>query len=101
MADVPLCSEAFFAKMLEFAEPAAGDRWPSDHPGSGKPKDGAWLITESKMWKAAVKLRGLPAAQSELPNVGSRHETALEVSEFLQECIVLCKSDSGSLHVFV
>lgn len=101
MAGVPLCSEDFFSRMLEFAQPAAGDRWPSNHPGCGRPKDGAWLLTESELWKAAVKLRGLPAAQFDLPLVGSRHETALEVSEFLHESIVLCKSDSGSVHIFV
>merc|ERR1711957_644485 len=96
-----LVDTVFQDRFRQFSKHDKGNRWPHGYPGSGKPKDGAWLFNERGLQDVAVKLRGLPASSKEWPACGTRHETALEVAEFLREGIIICRSDSGSIHVLL
>lgn len=97
--------DEFRRKFLEFAEHTEDDRWPVDHDdidARGLPKDGGFLILPSGMpAKCATKIIGLPVAPRQWPGHGTRHETALSLSSFLNEAIVFIRSSSGQVHVLL
>jgi len=96
-------SEDFKRGFLEFTEHTSNDRWPHDYRDErarGLPKDGAVLLEHTgQPWMCAVKLRGIPVTEFEWPGFGTRHETALEVTCFLERVVTFVRSDAGSVHV--
>lgn len=96
-----LYSRVFADLFQQFSEHTADDCWPQSHPGAGKRKDGFWLFNEHGLKDVAVILRGLPASLNVWPDHGARHTTALEVAEFLKKGIIICRSESGSVHLLL
>lgn len=108
MGQLSSCSDDFGKLLIEFAEHAAGDRWPLDHQdpeARGVPKDGAVLVHLTTVacantmvggmkTKAAAKILGL-TAPCQWPNTGNRHETAGAAAAFLEHAVIFVRS-SGS-----
>jgi len=96
----------FEKRFLEFTEHTETDRWPEEHSEPelrGKPKDGiAVLLSPSGFRvKCAVRLEGLPLSLKTWSQRGMRHMTALAVTDFLLQSMVIVRSCVGQVHVLV
>lgn len=97
-----ISDESFVEAFRAFTLHSGDDRWPEDYPdpdARGQPKDGAFLLsTEGYRLKCAAKLLGLAPA-GRWTSVGTKHEAALACAAAVADCVVLVRSDGGSVHL--